>query len=109
MDNGKGRTHGGGVGRPHVSGRDNSLEGKLVTLQRYAQRRRLALVRSFSTSREGRSQLDAMMAEATGEQPPFRQLLVPDIGRLSQRADDPVTLYLPTLAGNGVAVVSIKE
>ena len=67
----------------------------------------MALVRSFSTSREGRSQLDATMAEATGEQPPFRRLLVPDIGPLTRRADEPVTLYLPTLEGHGIAVVSI--
>ena len=49
------------------------------------------------------------MAKATGEHPPFRQLLVHDIGRLSRRADEPATLYLPMLESHGVAVVSKKE
>ena len=49
------------------------------------------------------------MAEAMGDQPPFRQLLVHDIGRLSRRSDEPATLYLPMLESHGVAVVSKKE
>ena len=64
---------------------DNFLQAQLTALQRYARRRQLEAVRVFFDIQGGRSQFEAMLAEATGENPPFRQVLVHDEGRLCGR------------------------
>ena len=64
---------------------DNFLQAQLTALQRYDRRRQLEAGRVFFDIQGGRSQFEAMLAEATGENPPFRQVLVHDEGRLCGR------------------------
>ena len=87
---------------------DNSLQVQLMALQGYAKRNRLAVARVFFDIQEGRSQFDAMLAEATGERQPFRQVLVHDEGRLCGREDELDELRAK-LEGHGVTVVSLAE
>ena len=49
-----------------------------------------------------------MMAEATGENPPFRQVLVRDLGRLSRREDE-LDEQRARLEAHGVMVVSVTD
>ena len=85
---------------------DNSLEVQAEALQEYAWRYRLETVRAYFDIRSARSQFHEMMAEATGEAPPFRRILVHDMGRLSRWADGPSALR-DRLEANGVTVVSV--
>ena len=85
---------------------DNSLQVQLMALQRYARRRQLDAVRVFFDIQGSRSQLEAMLAEATGENPPFRQVLVFELGRLCGCEADQDELRA-RLEGNGVMVVSV--
>ena len=50
---------------------DNFLQVQLTALQRHARRRGLDAVRVFFDIQGGRSQFQAMLAEATGENPPL--------------------------------------
>ena len=84
---------------------DNFLQVQLMALQRYARRRRLDAVRVFFDIQGGRSQFEAMLAEATGEDPPFRQVLVHDEGRLCGRE----TELRARLEGSGVTVVYLSS
>ena len=67
---------------------DNSLPVQLTALQRYARRGQLDPVRVFFDIQGGRSQFERMLAEATGENPPFRQVLVHDERRLSSEESE---------------------
>ena len=84
---------------------DNSLQAQLMALQRYARRRQLDAIRVFFDIQGGRSQFEAMTAEATGENPPFRQVLVYDEGRLCRCEAELQT----RLEGNGVTVMSVTS
>ena len=83
----------------------NFLESQLMALQRYARRRQLDAVRVFFDVQGGWNQFEAMMAEATGENPPFRQVLVYDEGRLCRREAE----LRARLEGNGVTVMSVAS
>ena len=85
--------------------RDNSLQVQLMALQGYAQRNRLAVARVLFDIQGGRSQFDAMMAEATGERPPFRRMLVYDEGRFCGCEAELRT----RLEGHGVTVMSVTS
>ena len=87
---------------------DNSLQVQLMALQGYAQRNRLAVARVLFDIQGGRSQFEAMLAEATGERPPFRQVLVHDEGRLSG-CEDELDELRARLEGHGVTVVAITD
>ena len=84
---------------------DNSLSVQLTALQRYARSRQLDAVRVYFDIQGSRSQFEAMMAGATGENPPFRRVLVYDEGRLRGRKAELRT----RLEGNGVTVVSVTS
>ena len=84
---------------------DNSLPVQFDTLQEYARRQSLDPVRVYFDIQGGGSQLEAMMAEATGENPPFRQVLVYDEGRLCGGEAD----LRARLEGHGVAVMAVTE
>ena len=81
---------------------DNSLTVQLTVLQCYARSRRLDAVRVYFDIQGGRSQFEAMVAEATGENPPFRRVLVHDEERLCGCEAE----LRARLEGNGVTVVS---
>ena len=87
---------------------DNSLPVQLMALQRYARRGQLDAVRVFFDIQGGRSQFEAMLAEATEENPPFRQVLVHDQGRLCGCEDEPDELRA-RLEGHGVRVLSATD
>ena len=87
---------------------DNFLQAQLTALQRYDRRRQLEAVRVFFDIQGGRSQFEAMLAEATGENPPFRQVLVHDEGRLCGREAELQELRA-RLEGHGVRVVSVTD
>ena len=86
----------------------NFLQAQLTALQRYARRRQLDAVRVFFDIQGGRSQFEAMLAEATGENPPFRQVLVHDEGRLCG-CEAEVDELRARLQENGVTVVSVTD
>ena len=84
------------------------LQVQLMALQRHARRRQLDAVRVFFDIQGGRSQFEAMLAEATGENPPFRQVLVHDERRLCRRETGLQDLRA-RLEGNGVSVVPVNS
>ena len=84
------------------------LQVQLMALQGYAKRNRLAVARVLFDIQGGRSQFEAMLAEATGENPPFRQVLIHDEGRLCEREDELDELRA-RLEGHGVTVVSVTD
>ena len=87
---------------------DNSLEVQLMALQGYARRNRLVVVRILIDIQGGRSQFEQMMLEATGEDPPFRQVLVYDEGLLCRR-EAGLRELRTRLEGNGVTVMSVTN
>ena len=87
---------------------DNTLEVQLTALQEYARGRQLAAVRVFFDVQGSRSQFEAMLAEATGENPPFRQVLVHDERRLCG-CEDELDELRPRLEGHGVTVMSVTS
>ena len=87
---------------------DNSLPVQLTALQGYARGRQLDAVRVFFDIQGGRSQFEAMLAEATRENPPFRQVLVHDEGRLCG-CEVEMDELRARLEENGVTVVSVTE
>ena len=82
---------------------DNSLEVQLMALQRYARRRQLDAVRVFFDIQGGRRQFEAMLAQATRENPPFRRILVLELSRFALNSGD-LDGQLARLDGRGVAV-----
>ncbi len=87
---------------------DNSLPVQLMALQRFARSRRLDAVRVFFDIQGGRTQFERMLAEATGENPPFRQVLVHDERRLSS-GEAQLDELRARLEGNGGTVVSVTS
>ena len=87
---------------------DNSLQAQLTALQRYARRGQLDAVRVFFDIQGGRSHFEAMLAEATGENPPFRQVLVHDEGRLCG-CEAELDELRARLEGHGVTVVAVID
>ena len=86
----------------------NFLQAQMTALQWYARRRQLDAVRVFFDIQGGRSQFEAMVAEATGENPPFRRVLVHDEGRLCG-CEDELDELRARLEGHGVTVMSVTS
>ena len=63
-------------------------------------------VRVFFDTRGGRSQFEAMMAEATGDNPSFRRILVVELSRFAPGTRD-LRAQLVRLEGMEVTVESI--
>ena len=85
---------------------DNSLEVQVEALQEFARRRRLEAVRVYFETPSARSRFHETMAEATVEDPPFRRILVHDMGRLSRWADG-LSALRDRLEANGATAVSV--
>ena len=84
----------------------NSLEVQVEALHEYVRRHRLEAVRAYFETPGARDQFHEMMTEATVEDPPFRRILVHDMGRLSRWADG-LRALRDRLEANGVTVVSV--
>ena len=85
---------------------DNSLEVQVEALQEFARRRRLEAVRVYFETPSARSRFHEMTAEATVENPPFRQILVHDMDQFSRWADG-LTALRDRLEANGATAVSV--
>ena len=85
---------------------DNSLEVQVEALHEYVRRNGLDAVRAYFEVLGGRNRFHEMMADATGEDPAFRQILVHDMGRLSRWADG-LNALRGRLGANGVEVVPV--
>ena len=81
----------------------HTLENQLRALQKHAARNGMQQVRVYFDTRDDRSQFDRMMAEATGENPPFRRILVLELSRFALDSGD-LDGQLARLDGRGVAV-----
>ena len=86
----------------------NSLEVQVEALHEYTRRHRLETLRVYFEPPGARGQFHEMMAEATGENPPFRRILVHNMGRLSRWADG-LSALRDRLEANGVTVVTVTE
>ena len=56
----------------------------------------------------GREQFDRMMTDGTGENPPFRKILVHNLARLSRSVEEKME-WQARLEANGVQVISVTE
>ena len=81
----------------------HTLENQLLALQNHAARNGMQQVRVYFDTRDDRSQFERMMAEATGENPPFRRILVHDEERLCGCESE----LRARLEGTGVTVMSV--
>ena len=64
------------------------------------------MVREYLDQQGSRAQFDEMMAEAAGEAPPFRQILVYDLSRFTRSAWE-FQEHRAKLEENGVTLISI--
>ena len=84
---------------------EDSLTVQFRALQAYADRGGMYAARVYFDVQGGRGHFEAMMAEATEEDPPFRQILVYDEVRLCPRDAELRT----RLERNGVTVLCITS
>ena len=87
---------------------DNSLPVQLTALQRYARRHELATARVYFDIQGGRSQMEAMLEEATRDDRSFRQVVVYDLGRLCG-CEAELDELRARLEGHGVTVVAVTD
>ena len=85
---------------------DNFLEVQVEALHEYIRRHRLEAVRVYFETPSARSRFHEMMVDATGENPPFRQILVHDMDQFSRWAGG-VSALQDRLEANGATVVSV--
>ena len=93
------------------SGQDEgSIQTQLEAMRSHAEENGLEVVREYADQNGSRAQFDEMMAEATGEaageNPPFQQILVSDIGRFTRSAGE-FQEHRAKLEENGVTLTSI--
>ena len=87
----------------------NSLERQLYALKRHVRANGLALARVYFETRDnGKSQFDAMTAEAVLEDPRFHQILAVEHVRFLLSKEE-LRRCMVRLEENGVRVVSITE
>ena len=66
----------------------------------------LEVMREYADQNGSRAQFDEMMAEATGEDPPFRQILVYALGQFTRSAGE-FQEHRAKLEENGVTLTAI--
>ena len=64
------------------------------------------MVKEYSDQQGSRPQFDEMMAEALGEDPPFQQIIVYDVSRLTRSAQELQEIQAK-LEANGITLISI--
>ena len=89
------------------SGQDEgSIQTQLEAMRSHAEENRLEVVREYADQNGSRAQFDEMMAEAAGEDPPFRQILVYDLGQFTRSAGE-FQEHRAKLEENGVTLTAI--
>lgn len=93
------------------SGQDEgSIQTQLEAMRSHAEENGLEVVREYADQNGSRAQFDEMMAEAAGEaageDPPFRQILVYDLGQFTRSAGE-FQRHRAKLEENGVTLTSI--
>ncbi len=89
------------------SGQDEgSIQTQLEAMRSHAEENRLEVVREYADQNGSRAQFDEMMAEATGEDPPFRQILVYALGQFTRSAGE-FQEHRAKLEENGVTLTAI--
>ena len=89
------------------SGQDEgSIQTQLEAMRSHAEENRLEVVREYFDQQGSRAQFDEMMAEAAGEDTPFRQILVYDLSRFTRSAQEFLE-HQAKLEENGVTLTSI--
>ena len=90
-----------------ASGQDEeSIQTQLDAMQPHVEENGLEVVREYVDQPGTRAQFEEMLAEAAGENPPFRQILVYDAGLLSHSLRE-FQEYRAKLEENGVTLTSI--
>ena len=90
-----------------VSGHDEeSIQTQLGAIQSHVEENGLEVVREYVDQQGSRAQLGEMLAEAAGEDPPFRQVLVYDPSQLT-RSSREFQEHRAKLEENGVTLTSI--
>ena len=90
-----------------VSGQDEeSIQTQLGAMRPHMEEHGLEVVREYADQPGSRAQFDQMMAEAAGENLPFRQILVYDLSRFSRSMRE-FQEHRPKLEENGVTLTSI--
>ena len=84
------------------------MEIQLATIHRHARAKRLEVVKAYFDLSNSRNQFAAMMADATGEDPPYQVVLVYDLGRFADSAAERRE-WTSRLEAKGVEVVAVGE
>ena len=85
---------------------DEAIQTQLEAMQPHVEENGLEVVREYVDQPGTRAQFEEMMAEAAGENPPFRQILVYDAGLLSHSLRE-FQECRAKLEENGVTLTSI--
>ena len=90
-----------------ASGQDEeAIQTQLEAMQPHVEENGLEVVREYADQPGTRAKFEEMLAEATGENPPFQQILVYDAGLLSHLLRE-CQEYRAKLEENGVTLTSI--
>ena len=90
-----------------VSGEDEgSVETQLGAMRSHAEENSLVVVKEYVDQQGSRAAFEEMMTEAAGEAPPFRQILVSDIGRFT-RSPREFYEHRAKLEANGITLTAI--
>ena len=90
-----------------ASGQDEeSIQTQLGAMRSHVEENGLEVMREYADQQGSHAQLDEMLAEAAGENPPFRQVLVYDPSRLSRPSRE-FQEHRAKLEENGVTLTSI--
>ena len=90
----------------HSGEDEGSIETQLGAMRSHAEENGLEVVREYPDQQGSRTGFEEMMAEATGENPPFQEIIFWDIGRLTRSAQEFQDLKAK-LEANGITVISI--
>lgn len=88
--------------------RATSVEAQLQAIREHADQNGLQSVRDYTDAGDSRDGFEQMMADATGENPPFQQILVYDLSLFSGSAEE-LAEQRGRLEANGVSLVSVRE
>ena len=82
------------------------MEVQIAAIRRYARANHLEVVKAYFDLANSRRQFDAMIADATRKDAPFRAILVYDLGRFADSAEER-RKWTARLQENGLEVVAV--